>query len=151
MGCLWYPVDIDPAWRAAPDPAALFLARCVVGAETLLLQHDQDNRPDHLRVSCVLGPLPPGEPTPMLLDLLQANLQIALRGHGVSFGVEVSADAVCVTDELPLHDGAQAGFRVRLHHLSGLAVRWRDGRLFVAWGPAAARTPNHPHATFSTP
>lgn len=133
MGCLWYPVDLDPQLYATLDPTALLLASCVVGSETLLLQHDLDHRPDHVRVVCELGPLPRGDPNPKLLDLLQANLLMALRGRCAAFGMEVDADTVCLTDELPLHDDDEAGFAVQLHHLATLAQRWRQGGLFPGW------------------
>jgi hypothetical protein len=70
----------------------------------------------------------------MLLSLLQANLLIALRGHGAVLGLEAGADAVCLTDELSLAEGAEAAFRVRLRHLASQAARWRQGQLFPeAW------------------
>ncbi len=133
MGCLWYPVELDPRLHLSLDPHTLLAAQCQVGAETVLLQHDLDSRPDHARVICVLGPLPKDDPTPLLLRLLQANLLMALRGHTPVLGLEASADAVCLTDELSLVDGAEAAFRVGLHHLAGQVPRWREGRLFAEW------------------
>lgn len=130
MRCLWYPVDLDPALNPSPDPRALLAAQCTVGTETLLLQHDLESRPDHARVVCVLGPLPARDSLPMLLSLLQANLLIALRGRSAVLGLEAGADAVCLTDDLSLAEGAEAAFRVNLHHLASQPGRWRSGQLF---------------------
>lgn len=134
MHCVWYPIDLDATLNGSLDPGSLLAAQCTVGTETVLLQHDLENRPDHARVVCVLGPLPARDPMPMLLSLLQANLLIALRGHGAVLGLDAGADAVCLTDELSLAEGGEAAFRVRLHHLARQPGRWRDGRLFPdAW------------------
>lgn len=134
MHCSWYPVDLDPALNLSTDPGAVLAAQCTVGTDTLLLLHDLEHRPDHARVVCVLGPLPPGDPLPLLLGLLEANLLIALRGRGAVLGLEASADAVCLTDELSLAEGAGAAFRVNLHHLASQAARWRAGELFPEAG-----------------
>lgn len=134
MRCAWYPVELGAALNPSLDPGSLLAAQCRVGTETVLLQHDLENRPDHARVVCVLGPVPGRDPLPMLLSLLQANLLIALRGHGAVLGLEAGADAVCLTDELSLAEGAEAAFRVRLRHLASQAARWRQGQLFPeAW------------------
>lgn len=134
MGCVWSPIELDPELNPSLDPRALLAAQCHVGTETVLLQHDLDQHPDHAGVICVLGPQPEGDPVPMLLSLLQANLMFALRGHPAAFGLEASADAVCLTSELSLAEGAEAAFRVHLHHLASLPGRWREGRLFPgAW------------------
>ena len=134
MRCAWYPVELGAALNPSLDPGSLLAAQCRVGAETVLLQHDLENRPDHARVVCVLGPLPGPDPLPMLLSLLQGNLLIALRGRGAVLGLEAGADAVCLTDELCLAEGAEAAFRVRLRHLASQAERWRRGLLFPeAW------------------
>ncbi|HSX93526.1 MAG TPA: hypothetical protein VLG41_11425 [Hydrogenophaga sp.] len=135
MNCVWYPVELDPELNPSLDPRALLAAQCKVGTQTVLLQHDLDNRPDHARVICVLGPLPRGGVVPMLLRLLQANLIIALRGSGAVLGLEAGADAVCLTDELSLAEGAEEAFRVRLHHLASQVERWQEGRLFADAGP----------------
>lgn len=135
MHCVWYPVNLDAALNPSLDPHSLLAAQCNVGTQTVLLQHDLENRPDHARVICVLGPLPERDPLPMLLSLLEANLLIALRGRGAVFGLEAGADTVCLTDELSLAEGGEAAFRLNLHHLASQPARWREGRLFPQLQP----------------
>jgi len=134
MHCVWYPLDLPPDLKRRLDPRAVLAAQCRVGRQTVLLQHDLASRPACVRVICVLGPLPAREPVPLLLHLLQANLLIALRGHGAVLGLDGSTDAVCLSDELSLAEDAEARFRLNLLHLASLGERWREGRLLAdAW------------------
>ncbi len=124
LGCAWSVADGDPVER----PDERLVADCVVGGEPIRLIHDAVNRPDHVRADCPLGGLPRGDVVPLLLRLLQANLQTSLCGDSLLLGLHPGDDTLCLTDELSLSPDGEDRFRLALCHLADQPLRWREGR-----------------------
>ena len=124
-GCFWYPVDLD-----LPGPAMFIDAN--VDGETVRLSSDpRDDDIHHVRASCRLGELPRGVAVPTLLQLLQTNLVMALRGQSQVLSLDVGEDdAVYLSDALSVAPGGDAAFRLGLFHLASQAAAWREGRVF---------------------
>jgi len=124
-GCFWYPVDLD-----IPGPAMLVDAD-VHGEAVRLSSDPNEGGVHHVRASCRLGELPQGVAVPTLLQLLQTNLVMALRGQGQVLSLDpVDNDAVCLSVALSVAPGGEAAFRLGLFHLASQAAAWREGRIF---------------------
>jgi hypothetical protein len=124
-GCFWYPVDLD-----IPGPS-MFVDADVKGESVRLSNDPSDDDLHRVRASCRLGELPRGVVVPTLLQLLQTNLVMALRGQGQALSLDVGdGDAVCLSGTLSVAPGGEAGFRLGLFHLASQAAAWREGRIF---------------------
>lgn len=124
-GCFWYPVDLD-----IPGPA-MFVDADVYGEAVRLSSDPNDDGVHHVRASCRLGELPRGVAVPTLLQLLQTNLVMALRGQGQVLSLDLGDDdAVYLSCALSVAPGGEAAFRLGLFHLASQAAAWREGRIF---------------------
>lgn len=124
-GCFWYPVDLD-----IPG-SAMFVDADVSGEAVRLSSDPNGDDVHHVRASCRLGELPRGVAVPTLLQLLQTNLVMALRGQGQVLSLDLGDDdAVYLSGALSVAPGGEAAFRLGLFHLASQAAAWREGRIF---------------------
>lgn len=119
-GAEWFPVEHE-----IPLPVGtVMIADVVMGEGVVRVFHDLLRDPRRAMVQCRLGELPVGSVVPTLLELLQSNLLLNLRGQAQVLGLGDEDDAVYLSDQLLLGDGGESAFRLKLFHLLEQASQW---------------------------